>query len=127
MLLNKYYVPKQLCKIFENFLQNRTVLLENEMEPWKQDVGVPHGSCARPISWFLIENEALNKFGVDTEVKVQAFADDRLTASYHFSQIGTSALATLEKRAEDFSLSFSHEKPKFTMLKHRRILRISIQ
>ncbi|GBO10758.1 hypothetical protein AVEN_84745-1 [Araneus ventricosus] len=78
MLLNKYYVPKQLCKIFENFLRNRTVLLENEMEPWKHDVGVPQGSCARPIPWFLIENEALNKFGVDTEVKVQAFADDRL-------------------------------------------------
>ncbi|GBM02708.1 RNA-directed DNA polymerase from mobile element jockey [Araneus ventricosus] len=33
MLLNKYYMPKQLCKIFGNFLQNRSVPLENEMEP----------------------------------------------------------------------------------------------
>ncbi|GBL82819.1 Putative protein in type-1 retrotransposable element R1DM [Araneus ventricosus] len=81
--------------------------------------------CAGTILWFLIANEALNKFGVDTEVKVQAFADNFVaiigsTASYHFSQIGTSALAKLEKWAEDFSLSFSHEKSRFTMFKHRK-------
>ncbi|GBM52634.1 hypothetical protein AVEN_263783-1 [Araneus ventricosus] len=102
-----------------------SVFLENEKEPWKYNVGVPQGSCAGPILWLLIANEALNKFGVDTEVKVQAFADNFVvligsTASYHFSQIGTSALAKLEKWAEDFNLSFSHEKSKFTMLKQRK-------
>ncbi|GBM01866.1 Retrovirus-related Pol polyprotein from type-1 retrotransposable element R1 [Araneus ventricosus] len=125
MLLNKHYVPKHFFKIFGNFLQNRSVLLENEMEPWKYNVGVPQGSCAGPILWLLIANEALNKFGVDTEVKVQAFVDDFVvligsTAVYHFSQIGTSTLAKLEKWAEDFSLYFSHEKSKFTMFKHRK-------
>ncbi|GBN51416.1 hypothetical protein AVEN_170423-1 [Araneus ventricosus] len=111
--------------IFRNFLQNRSVLLENEKELWKYNVGVPQGSCAGPILWLLIANEALNKFRVDTEVKVQALADDFVvligsTAFYHFSQIGTSALAKLEKWVEDFSLSFSHEKSNFTMFKHRK-------
>ncbi|GBL77103.1 hypothetical protein AVEN_12745-1 [Araneus ventricosus] len=96
----------------------------NEKDPWKFNVGVPQGSCAEPILWLLTANEALNKFGVNTEVKVQAFADDFVvlissTASYNFSQIGNSALTKLEKWAEDFSLSFSHEKSKFTMFKHR--------
>ncbi|GBM38968.1 RNA-directed DNA polymerase from mobile element jockey [Araneus ventricosus] len=129
-LLNKYCVPKQLCKIFGNFLQNRSALLENEKEPWKYNVGVPLGSCAGPILWLLIANETLNKFGVDTEVKVKAFADDFVAligSTASFSQIGTSALTKLEKWAEDFSLSFSHEKSKFTMFKHRKILRISLQ
>ncbi|GBM27109.1 Pancreatic lipase-related protein 3 [Araneus ventricosus] len=61
---------------FLAFLHNRSVLLENEKEPWKYNVGVPQGSCAGPILWLSIANEALNKFGVGTEVKVQAFADD---------------------------------------------------
>ncbi|GBM56335.1 hypothetical protein AVEN_60316-1 [Araneus ventricosus] len=122
MLLNKYYVPKQLFKIFGNFLQNKSALLENEMEPWRYNVGVLQGTFAGPNVWILIANEALNKFGVYTEVKVQAFADDFVvltgsTASYHFSEIGTSDLAKLEKWAEVFSLSLSHETSKFTMFK----------
>ncbi|GBO35098.1 hypothetical protein AVEN_208011-1 [Araneus ventricosus] len=83
-------------------------------------VGVPHGSCELPILWLLIANEALNKFGVDTEVNVRAFADDFVvligsSGSYHFSQIGTSALAKLEKWAQDFR----DKKSKFTMFKRR--------
>ncbi|GBM25721.1 hypothetical protein AVEN_241993-1 [Araneus ventricosus] len=93
------------------------------MEPWKYNVGVPQVSCAGPILWLLIANEALNKFGVDTEVEVQAFANDFVellgsTASYHFSQIRTSGLAKLEKWVVDFS----HENPNLLCLFTEEIL-----
>ncbi|GBM24927.1 Putative protein in type-1 retrotransposable element R1DM [Araneus ventricosus] len=123
-LLIKYKVPLKLLKLFDSFLSDRTVILE-EGTKWEYNVGVPQGSSCGPILWLLVANEALRSFNKNENVLVQAFADDfvillKATASYKFSDMSKDIMLQFEQWANTYNLKFSESKSKYIMFKVRK-------
>ncbi|GBL74561.1 hypothetical protein AVEN_176505-1, partial [Araneus ventricosus] len=120
-LLIKYKVPLKLLRLFNSFLSERTVVLE-DCTRWEYNVGVPQGSSCGPILWLLVANEALRSFIENENVLVQAFADDfvillKATASYKFSDMSKDIMLQFEQWASTYNLKFSESKSKYIMFK----------
>ncbi|GBL74620.1 Putative protein in type-1 retrotransposable element R1DM [Araneus ventricosus] len=120
-LLIKYKVPLKLLRLFNSFLSERTVVLE-DCTRWEYNVGVPQGSSCGPILWLLVANEALRSFIENENVLVQAFADDfvillKATASYKFSDMSKDIMLQFEQWTSTYNLKFSESKSKYIMFK----------
>ncbi|GBM67585.1 hypothetical protein AVEN_73714-1 [Araneus ventricosus] len=104
-LLKKYRTPGKLLKLFNCFLKDRTVILNNG-DRWNYNIGVPQGSSCGPILWLLVANEALELFSEQENLLVQAFADDfvillRALASYRFTELSNQKVFSVQpKHAE---------------------------
>ncbi|GBL83166.1 RNA-directed DNA polymerase from mobile element jockey [Araneus ventricosus] len=123
-LLSQFKVPPKIGKLIDNFLQDRSVLLENGKN-WEYNMGVPQGSSCGPMLWLLVINGVFNMRNIENDAYIQAYADDivvklRSTASYHFTNMSKPIMKNLEEWASSYKLSFSKEKTKYLMFKFRK-------
>ncbi|GBM70354.1 Putative protein in type-1 retrotransposable element R1DM [Araneus ventricosus] len=120
-LLKKYSTPSKLLKVFNSFLKDRTVILNNG-DRWSYNIGDPQESSCGPILWLLVANEALELFSEQENLLVQAFADDfiillKASASYRFTELSKEIMLKFESWATKFNLVFSENKSRYIMFK----------
>ncbi|GBO09590.1 Putative protein in type-1 retrotransposable element R1DM [Araneus ventricosus] len=125
-LLQKYNTPSKLVKIFDSFLKDRSVILNNG-DRWNYNIGVPQGSSCGPILWLQVANEALDLFLEQENFLVQAFADDfiillKASASYRFTEMSKDIMLKFESWATKFNLVFSENKSKYIMFKVKKTI-----
>ncbi|GBO11477.1 Putative protein in type-1 retrotransposable element R1DM [Araneus ventricosus] len=125
-LLQKYNTPSKLVKIFDSFLKERSVILNNG-DRWNYNIGVPQGSSCGPILWLLVANEALDMFLEQENFLVQAFADDfvillKASASYRFTEMSKEIMLKFESWATKYNLVFSENKSKYIMFKVKKTI-----
>ncbi|GBL83721.1 hypothetical protein AVEN_132633-1 [Araneus ventricosus] len=120
-LLRQFRVPSKIGKLIDNFLQDRSVLLEDG-KIWEYNIGVPRGSSCGPVLCLLEINEVLNMRNIENDAYIQAQVDDivvmlRSTASYHFTNMSKPIMGNLEEWARNYKLSFIKEKTNYSMFK----------
>ncbi|GBM34636.1 Putative protein in type-1 retrotransposable element R1DM, partial [Araneus ventricosus] len=125
-LLQKYNTPSKLVKIFDSFLKERSVILNNG-DRWNYNIGVPQGSSCGPILWLLVAKEELDMFLEQENFLVQAFADDfvillKASASYRFTEMSKEIMLKFESWATKYNLVFSENKSKHIMFKVKKTI-----
>ncbi|GBM15699.1 RNA-directed DNA polymerase from mobile element jockey [Araneus ventricosus] len=123
-LLKKYRTPSKLLKVFNSFLKDRTVILNNG-DRWNYNIGVPQGSSSGPILWLLVANEVLELFSEQENLLVHAFADDfiillKASTSYRFTELSKEIMLKFEAWATKFNLVFSENKSRYIMFKVKK-------